>query len=94
MPASFTGGTLTAPFSFTGLFALTANPTLIGLTGSGTATLTFEPSSLFPGTFFLQAARYNFAAAETAPTPEPASMLLFVTGLAGSAAARRRLRMV
>lgn len=89
-PQGFTGGTLTAPFAFSGTFR--PSDTYIDLSGSGTATLTFGPYNplVNPHAFATQTVRFDFA--DVAPTPEPASMLLVATGLAALAARRRRRR--
>jgi hypothetical protein len=91
LPADFSGGAVSAPFWFSGLFFYSSEPTAmtgpLDLFGQGRATLTFAPSSVAPGTFALSAARYEFGGS---PVPEPASMVLIGTGLAGLAALRRR----
>ena len=90
IPADFEDGVLTAPFEFSGLFFFereTAMPQVLDLTGSGTATANFRSSPAFPGSLVLDSIRYDF---EASASPEPASIILLGSGLAGLLAARSR----
>jgi hypothetical protein len=93
IPAGFTGGLLTAPFGFSGRFAFAPGPTqvpgVLDLSGAGVASLTFAEYAGNPGSFFLTAVRYDFTDSADA-VPEPMSMMLVGTGLAGLAVLRRR----
>lgn len=92
IPSGFESGVLTAPFDFSGTFFFENLPGDFGrldLAGAGTATATFRPySDAFPGALSVQSIRYEFAAIDVAPTPEPASVFLLGTGLAAILAAR------
>lgn len=83
--------TLTTPFVLTGLFQDPARGRDLQLTGQGTATLWLRPESSFtfgePG-WSVDRIRYDFD--ESAPVPEPSTLLLAGTALAAAFRARRR----
>jgi len=96
--------TVTLPFSFTAV--LSGHPSgtdafngtnpifsLANFTGSGTVTAHFAAAAGGPGQapiFNLADATYRFGASSTAPTPEPATLLLFGVGAVSVVVRRRR----
>ena len=90
---------ITAPFSFTGLFASPSLSEVLDLTGQGTVTvfLSRRTVGLFPG-IYLDQAIYTFGPTVEGVTveavPEPATMLLLLSGLAGTALRFRKRRNV
>ena len=95
--------TVTLPFDFSavlsgyqsGADAFTGrNPIFTSANFAGGGTVTAHFTALPPGPtplFDLHDATYQFSASSTAPTPEPATLLLFGVG-AGSVFLRRRRR--
>jgi hypothetical protein len=81
---------ITAPFTFTGLFASPSLSEVLDLTGQGTVTvfLSRRTVGLFPG-IYLDQAIYLFGPQASGVTveavPEPATMVLLLSGLAGTA---------
>ena len=93
IPEMYQGGFVTAPFTFAGVFSYEVDPTTawrdLTLFGSGIATATFVPYGApeFAPALFLNSIRFDF---EAAATPEPASMILVGSALAGLLATRAR----
>jgi len=82
--------TLVAPFTLDGGFYLAETGLLKELTGAGTATLSLRPYGAvdFSPSWFIEGIRYDFA--DQAPVPEPATLTLTASTLAGAYLARRR----
>jgi hypothetical protein len=81
---------VTAPFTLTGFFSDHILIQQTQITGHGIASITLtHPDRGSPG-WVGSSVRYDFASA--APVPEPASLLLFGSGLAALTAIRRRGR--
>jgi hypothetical protein len=81
---------ITAPFTFTGLAISPAFSETLNLQGQGTVTLllTIQTVGSFTG-LFLDRADYNFGPTVSEvtiqPVPEPVTLVLFLSGLAGTA---------
>ena len=86
---------ITAPFTFTGGFASPSLPDVLSLTGQGTVTVFLSRRTVgnSPG-LYLDEATYVFGPQVEGVTveavPEPATMLLLATGLAGAALRSRK----
>jgi hypothetical protein len=104
-PPPTTGGfatfTVSIPFTMIGTLqgqgcpaaSPCTNIPLVSMYGNGTATYTFQAWDSFDGTWKLSRYSFEFSASPTPdPVPEPATILLFSSGIAGLAgyAARRR----
>jgi hypothetical protein len=95
IPIDFTGGTLTAPFTFSGAFFYpTSAGERVNLIGSGLFSAEMIPrSGQGPSgerLFGISEAVYTFSEDALAPTPEPGTWLLIGTGAALVARVRRR----
>ena len=85
---------ITAPFTFTGAAAAASVPGLVNLQGGGTVRLLLTRQTVFGFTgLFLDRADYIFGPTVSGVTiesvPEPASLVLLVSGLAGAAIRKR-----
>ena len=78
---------VTAPFSFEGRFFIEGLPrsTVVHLVGDGTATASFR-RQIGSDAWLLDGLHYAFD--ETAPAPEPSTLLLLLAGAAGVRAFR------
>jgi hypothetical protein len=91
-PPAAPSATLSAPFGFTGSFAIPDESGLASIThllrggGIGTINLGFSPTL---SSWVVESARYDFSST-AAPVPEPGTMLLVGLGFAG--VARRMTR--
>jgi len=98
IPAELLGASaveITAPFSFSGLAASPALSEVVVLQGEGTVhvVLVQRTIGIFTG-FFLDHADYTFGSTVSGVTvnevPEPTTVLLLISGLAGGVVYRRR----
>lgn len=85
---------ITAPFTFTGVAAASSLPGLVNLQGEGTVRLLLTRQTVFGFTgLFLDRADYIFGPTVSGTTiesvPEPASMVLLLSGLAAAAIRKR-----
>lgn len=80
--------TITSPFTMTGgvLLHSTSAPTVLSsLTGQGMVTAVYSHNQTYPSLWHLESLNYSFQSPAT-PTPEPATIFLLGTGVAGVAA--------
>jgi hypothetical protein len=95
LPPPNSVGVISMPFIMDGLFRILhpgrdPQPPAqqeFRLVGQGTATVTLDPDA--PGLWRFGGSRFDF---EVVPTPEPTTLLLLSSGLAGAAWTRRRSR--
>ena len=95
IPIDFTGGTLTAPFAFSGLFVYqdVTGSGQVNLIGSGLASADLSRRGVNDSgepLFGISNIVYTFGAEDVTPTPEPGTWFLLATGAALLARLRQR----
>ena len=84
---------ITAPFSFRGIFSVPFPDQPVMLTGGGLATLLFKPAIFVEGEsrrWMVESVRYDFG--DQTPVPEPGTLLMVGSGLLAFARAAKRAR--